>query len=115
MVGGRWVVGGWCAAKMAAIHAVATERDPPGVMVGGSAGRLAPPRAGELGFCETGGHFLLLAARDAEMDGDRTPLRNRCADAGELIIRFRLAQPKVFGGIEKRVDRLYRHAGVQFK
>ena len=27
-------MGGWCAAKMAAIHAVATERDPPGVMVG---------------------------------------------------------------------------------
>ena len=46
------------------------------------------------------------------MDGDRTPLRNRCADAGELFIRFRLAQPKVFGGIEKRVDGLYRHAGV---
>ena len=110
---GRWM--GWCAAKMAAIHVVATERDPPGVMVGGSAGRLAPPRAGELGFCETGGHLLLLATRDAKMDGNGAPSRNRRADAGELGVRFRLAQPKVFGGIEKRVDGLYRHASVQFK
>ena len=93
---------------------VATERDPPGVMVGGSAGRLALPQ-GKLGFCETGGHLLLLAARDAKMDGNGAPSRNRCADAGELGVRFRLAQPKVFGGIEKRVDGLYRHAGVQFK
>ena len=49
------------------------------------------------------------------MDGNGAPSRNRRADAGELGVRFRLAQPKVFGGIEKRVDGLYRHAGVQFK
>ena len=35
------MVGGWCAAKMAALHAVATERDPPG---GGGARHLAEPR-----------------------------------------------------------------------
>ena len=38
LVGGWLVGGGWCAAKMAAIHAVATERDTP---VGAVAGR--PP------------------------------------------------------------------------
>ena len=66
---------------MAALHAVAQERDPPGVMVGGSAGRLAPPRAGELGFCEADGHLLLLAARDAKMDGNGAPSRNRRAES----------------------------------
>ena len=41
LVGGGWWVGGWCAAKMATVEAVATERDPP---EGAGVGRTAMER-----------------------------------------------------------------------
>ena len=83
MVGGwlvEWVGGGGCAAKMAALHAVATERDPPGVMVG-RGGTRDPPGEGGPGWRFSG-------LRGSAGFGILSALPAKGARVSETAVRF---------------------------